>query len=589
MATGCGATRCPCPEVRCTLYPAEAWGTVLSTATTQQSFGLEQDIPSAERQTGPWRPILATPVYIILLIIAVVVQSFLAPTWFVSSRTGLQAIVQSLPTALIALFALAFATLFVAVQQVTNVFSSRAPIILASDPRVRRIVARTVLITALSLILGAIIPDPSTPPKQLPSYMTAAGTTLLIASALLIYAYGRFALVLIIDYSAPRSFVAHVVNPVSDMVSRNKVKTGLILFRVPLLGQTLRYALRRDDAETFYASLEGLRIIQKLYVAATIKNPSLRNHRIAADNVREHWLSDELYRTYAGAGEEALRLQSPQHEIDLLVDYFGDATLTFVRAHQEYESKQMITGLARLTTSPYQVTSSVTNNLVRPASTLAGVERCAEQEILPELAAFALANWAVAIAYPQAHFGITYHPLFEEGVRRFGPHPPWMAAIELVHDPGWTQQWVNQLQARIDLLEEVLELARDLHEGPGGENYKLRKRVIYRDWLAITASVPIALATDPSGYTRRLDGISNRISMFASAAVKAAVSAYFANYGDASSRVTEALTSTQGDLQAAIRALSNIFAQGALAGTRSAVQAVMSDDLGGDLDENVPG
>lgn len=525
--------------------------------------------------------------YIIILIIAVVAQSFLAPTWFVSSRTGLQTVVQSLPAALIALFALAFATLFVAVQQVTSVFSSRAPIILASDPRVRRIVARTILITALSLILGAIIPDPSTPPKQLPSYMTAADTTLLIASALLIYTYGRFALVLIIGYSAPRSFVAHVVNPVSDMVSRNKVKSGFILFRVPLLGQTLRYALRRDDAETFYASLEGLRTIQGLYVAATLRNPSLRNHRISADNVREHWLSDELYRTYAGTCEEALKLQSPQHEIDLLVDYFGDATLTFVRAHQGYESKQMITGLARLTTSPYQVQSSVTNNLVRPASTLAGVEQCAEQENLPELAAFALANWAVAIAFPQAHFGITYHPLFEEGVRRFGPHPPWLDAIELVHDPGWTQQWVNQLQYRIDLLEEVLELARDLHEGPDGENYKLRKRAVYRDWLAITASAPTALATDPSGYTRRLDGISSRISMFASTEVKAAISTYFANYGSVSSRFTEALASTQGDPQAAIRVLTNLFALRALAETRGAVQEAMNDDLDGDLDENI--
>lgn len=382
---------------------------------------------------------LATPVYVILLVIAVVAQSIWAPTWFVSSRTGLQTLVQSLPTALIALFALAFATLFVAVQQVTSVFSSRAPLILASDPRVRRIVARTILITALSLILGAIIPDPSTPPKQLPSYMTAAGTTLLIASALLIYAYGRFALLLIIDYSASRSFVAHVVDPVAEMLRRNKVKTGLILFRVPLLGQTLRYALKRDDAETFYASLEGLHTIQELYVAATVKNPSLRDHRIAANNVREHWLADELYRTYTGVCEEALRLQSPQHEIDLLVDDFGSATLTFIRAHQEHESKQMITGLARLTTSPYQVTEGVTNHLVRPASTLAAAEQCAERENLPVIAAFALANWAVAIAFPQVHFGVTYHPLFEEGVRGFGPHPPWTAAIELVRNPVWSQ------------------------------------------------------------------------------------------------------------------------------------------------------
>lgn len=141
----------------------------------------------------------------------------------------------------------------------------------------------------------------------------------------------------------------------------------------------------------------------------------------------------------------------------------------------------------------------------------------------------------------------------------------------------------------MDLLEEMLELARDLHEGPGGENYKLRKRAIYHEWLDVTANAPTALAIDPNGYTRRLDGINNRISMFASAEIKTAVSAYFANYGNVSSRVTETLTSTQGDLQATLRALSSIFAQGALAETRTAVREAMSADLGEDLDDNASG
>jgi len=50
----------------------------------------------------------------------------------------LQTILQTLPATIIALFVLAFTTLFVAVQQVVNVFSSRAPLILAEDVRVRR-------------------------------------------------------------------------------------------------------------------------------------------------------------------------------------------------------------------------------------------------------------------------------------------------------------------------------------------------------------------------------------------------------------------------------------------------------------------
>src|ERR1035441_9234724 len=258
------------------------------------------------------------------------IQSWWIPTWLVSSRTGLQTLVQDLPPVVIALFALGFATLFVAVQQVTNVFSNRAPLILVSDVRVRRIVAQTVIIAASSLFLGAVISDS---PKPLSAYMTAAGTTILMASIYLIYSYGLFASLLIVEYGAPRAFVKNVLIPVFAMIQQNKIKTGLVLFRVPLLGQTLRYALRRDDAETVYASLEGLQTLQKIYVEATLKQPALRSHKITETNIREGWLADELYRTYVGACEEALRLQSPQLEIDEIVDYFADATFTFIKAH----------------------------------------------------------------------------------------------------------------------------------------------------------------------------------------------------------------------------------------------------------------
>ena len=471
-----------------------------------------------------WHLPMPTPTYVLLLAVAIIIQALWAPTWLVSSRSALQTLAQALPAALIALFALAFATLFVAVQQVTNVFSNRAPLILAGDVRVRRIVARTIIITAASLFLGGVIPDP---PKPVPAYITAGGTTLLAASALLIYTYGRFSYLLIMDYSGPRSFVGHVVNPVADMIRQNRVDTGLVLYRVPLLGQTLRYALKRDDAETLYASLEGLQMLQKLYVQATLKDPSLRRHRLSGTDVREGWLADELYRTYVGVCEEALRMQTPQHEIDEIVDYFGDATYTFIAAHQEPESKQMMTGLAQLATSPYQVMPSVTNYLTRPASTLAKAERCAEQEGQPLLASLALANWAVAISYPQVHFGYAYHPLFEEGVRYFGDRPPWQAAIECTQNPSWSLQWANQLQNRLDFPANVLELARDLHEGPDGHNYKTRKKSVYLDWLNITRNPAPRMIGNASAFMQDLEGVNDKIFMFGSSDVQLAVRRYF--------------------------------------------------------------
>lgn len=524
---------------------------------------------------------MPTPLYVVLLAAAVAIQALWAPTWLISSRAGLLAVLQSLPTALIALFALAFATLFVAVQQVTNVFSNRAPLILAADIRVRRIVARTIIITAVSLFLGSVIPDP---PKPLPASMTAGGTTLLAASALLIYSYGRFSYLLIIDYSAPRSFVGHVIRPVVDMIRQNRINTGLVLFRVPLLGQTLRYALTRDDAETLYASLEGLQELQKLYVPATVKDPSLRNHRLNAATVRQGWLADELYRAYVGVCEEALRLQSPQHEIDEIVDYFGDATQTFIAAHQEPESTQMMNGLALLATSPYQVMPGVTNHLTRPVTALAKAERCAEDASEPQLASLALANWAVAISYPQVHFGYTYHPLFEEGVRSFGERPPWQPAIERAQDPAWALHWANQLQNRLDFPVSILELAQDLHEGPGGANYKERKKSVYLDWLRITQNPAPQMIINGSAFMRDLEGVNHKISMFGSPDVQTAVREYFSRYDSILTSFSSSPVAAQGQIDELLQILSAAFERGVVAEAREAVLAAMRQDLDEDLE-----
>jgi hypothetical protein len=373
------------------------------------------------------------------------------------------------------------------------------------------------------------------------------------------------------------------------MISRNKVKTGLVLYRVPLLGQTLRYALNRDDAETLYASLEGLQTLQELYVKAAAKEPSLRNHQLTATSVRENWLSDELYRTYMGVCEEALRLHTPQHEIDHIVGSFGGATCTFIAARQEPESIQMMTGLALLAASPYQVMPNVTNYLTRPASMLAGAEHCAEQNGQARLASFALADWAVAISYPQVHFGYSYHPLFGEGVRSFGSQPPWDNALELTRDPPWNMQWANRLQYRLDFPASVLELARDLHEGPGGANYKARKRSIYRDWLGATDDIASGMVKNGIRFMQSLEGLNQNISMFGSHDVQAAVRGYFNKFGISDEILKSHLDpATPAQANKLIRTLSLILEQRDIAQARVDVLTAMTQDLGEDPSTNAP-
>jgi hypothetical protein len=264
------------------------------------------------------------------------------------------------------------------------------------------------------------------------------------------------------------------------------------------------------------------------------------------------------------------------------VEYFGDATCTFITAHQEAESRQMMDGLAQLAASPYQVAPSVTNYMTKPATSLASAELCAERGDQIELASFALADWAVAITYPQVHFGFTYHPLFAEGVRTFGDHPPWNQAINRVRDPSWNIRWANQLQYRLDVVVSVLELARDLHEGPDGPQFRARKRVIYADWLDTTRNVAVGMAVNATVFRHRLDGVNYYISIFGSLGVQAATNSYFASYqGILQALSTDVAPAQTDDL---LRAVSAAFEQEAVATARAAVLAAMEQDLGEDLE-----
>src|SRR6266536_1159667 len=92
--------------------------------------------------------------YIAILVIVWIVQWRLAPTWLVGSRAGLQTLLQVIPAAVIALFALAFAALFVIVQQVASVFSSKAPLILLLDQRLQYLIAKAIMLAGAALLLG---------------------------------------------------------------------------------------------------------------------------------------------------------------------------------------------------------------------------------------------------------------------------------------------------------------------------------------------------------------------------------------------------------------------------------------------------
>lgn len=469
-----------------------------------------------------WRLWLPTPGYFVFWSAIAVGQVFLAPTWLVRSLPSVQLILQILPALLIALFALAFTTLFVAVQQVVNVFSSRAPLILATDSRVRRIVGRTVLVTIGSLALASRIPDSS----DLPAYITAIAATLLIMSAHLIFSYGRFAYLLILDYSAPRTFVSQVTEPVMKLLDRDEPRVSEVAFRVPLLGQVVRYALRRDDAEGFAAALEGLDALQGHYIKAGARHPGVRERQYGEGNRERNWLGPALTHIYVTAAEQGLRLEAAQQELDALVDYCGGAALRFIDSNMAAEASPLLDGLARLATTTHQVTSGATNIQSRPATALALAEAHAEEGQLDELASHALALWALTILYMQVQFNLP-HPLFKEGVSSLGTNPRWNEARTLVSSAEWQQQWANQIGGKGGSLEFILDVAKYSHDGIATPSLVSYKRDLYQRLLNLLDSLSAATSGEKLSLTlSKLDAANGELGLLASEDVAASTKRY---------------------------------------------------------------
>jgi len=516
-----------------------------------------------------------------------VLQTRYAPTWLVGSRGGLQTILQALPATLIALFVLAFTTLFVAVQQVVNVFSSRAPLILNEDVRVRRIVARTAVIAVVALLMGGQVTDVRRPSH----HVTAAVATLLLAAVLLVYSYGRFATMLISEYSAPRAFISRVTSPVLRYLDNDRPRVGMVVFRIPLLGQALRYALRRDDSEGVGTALEGLLNLQAAYVKAAQSHPEVRYWAYEGGPPVEGWIGGELCRVLVAASEEALRLQIPQSDVDLIVNCHATATIAAIEARQVEESEALLIGLAQEATTPYQVSALgaplLTRFLSKTAPGLAACERAAEQQNLEDVAVLALACWAVATVYPHFQIGVT-HPLFEESLEKFGSRPPWDLAIAKVKEQRWRHQWANQLgNDALDFLPRVLDIARSQLPGAtnqGGQSLVEHKKAAYNRWLEVVQGLASSTGRDWSfeKFRTDIDTAMAALGLVASREVRSAVQSYIDHLGEGMSAVLQATAGiSDADEQ---RTIATARLDSAMREHRDRVIDAMRRDIGSDVE-----
>lgn len=395
--------------------------------------------------------------YIVTWGAAWVVLYLIAPTVLVSTSDGLQTMLQVIPAVIVSVFVLVLGSLFVIAQQATTAHGTRAPLALTFSYSVRGLVIRPLLIAIAALALSGQVPLAANDPTPA---VCAAVTILALATAQILVSSATLLPALLQQYTAPMNFVGIVVEDVEAHL-RN-AWTGLVVFRVGLLGEMLRASIRRGDSVGAGAALLGLRRFHDAYTRASRENPAARVHVYDDGSSVTGWLGDPLRDALVDAAQDALVHSAPEEDLDAIIETLGSLASNAIAAHQSEETHELITGVVQIGTASHQLTADTHNYVPRPAQVLAVLEALAEQEALDQLAEDALVSWAMVVTYPTTQFD-REHPFTDSSVSRFGISPPFDAAIARVGSPEFSERWSSKLREGPRLVIKSLERARRTH------------------------------------------------------------------------------------------------------------------------------
>jgi hypothetical protein len=384
------------------------------------------------------------------------VQWWLFPHWLIGSSSGIQTLFQVVPPTIVAVIVLVLGSVFAIGQVALSSYGSRAAILLVGDPRLQGLVVRPFLLLVVSLLLSGLTPATE------PSAALAAGATTIVLATLaaiagtLVTLPERFA-----AYTAPRNFTLIAMEGVADYLSGGFVAP--VLFRIPLLGEMLRACLRRGDSVGLIAGLAGLETIQLAYNNALDAGANIAEYPLPDGRVRRNWFTDEFTLAHVAAGEEAVRLTAPANESDKISEFLASAAITFIKSNRPAEAKPLVDGLLKLSVTVNQVAAGTVNLYAAPGAALANVEMAAEEAGLGEFSSYCLAAWALAMSYPQFHYGAPQHPLWNVGVASLGPNPGWDRAREILQSEDWQRTWATRQYLGPEPIEASLTLAEEEH------------------------------------------------------------------------------------------------------------------------------
>jgi hypothetical protein len=426
--------------VRAMLARTRSWWSAASTAV-----GVVLLTPFARRFQPAHLAVYAVNVYVaryLFWLLAIWgVQWWLCPTWLVSSRAGLQTLFQVIPAVIVAILVFVLGALFVIGQQVLTAYSSRAALLLIHGTALRGAVIRPLVITLAAVLLAGQVPDGGQPSHA----VTAAAATLVLATVLVVRSSGVVLLAAFTEYTSPVNFVKAVLDHV-DLYLEQGVPQ-MVRFRVVLLGDMARLAIRRGDSASLKAATGGLIDFQDIYIAVGQEIPQARTYAYD-DHEQEGWLGEELSEALGTSMDEVLAGPGSEADFEKVANALNHAALRFTVTGFETEAVWMADALASSAVSVHQVTPSGTVNMQAKASPgLAEMERSAETQGIHDLAVTALANWCLVQSYAATQFGLDVHPRWNEDLQLLGDDPPWWDAGELIMSDEFTSRWFNKMPA----------------------------------------------------------------------------------------------------------------------------------------------
>lgn len=386
----------------------------------------------------------------------------LKPDVLVGTINGLQTLLQAIPAVVVAVYVLVLASIFVVAELILAAYGTRGALIIVNDSDVQMLVLRPLVVTVGALVFAGMVPDQ---PEEICDALLAAVTTTALATVAAVVQTSAALPGVLTRYTAPVNFAKLVLADVQRDLELNF--TGLVLFKVPLIGEMLRTSIRRGDTPAIRAALEGMRQMYMAYIAALGVNRDARIHTYDDGHASEGWMADLLGQGLVHAGEEALSTASSEIDLDEIAMTLGYIALAAVDSELKDEGIGLIDNLLQLATTVHQVAATGTFNLyAKPVSQLALVEAHAEEHAAAEVAIRALAAWGLAAAYPKFHFGWQReHPLFAVSVdKTFGRNPPFDDAIRMVQSDQWIELWANKQYQGPKPVIDVLRAAKVRHQ-----------------------------------------------------------------------------------------------------------------------------